>query len=207
MKKRLFVILDAGHGGVINGEYQTAGKRSPIWSDGTQLFEGVFNRAICSRIAIKLEKLGIDYDIVYNDSDVPLKDRVTLANSLAEYHKKTHDCLLISVHANGGGGTGFECYTYHGQTKSDVFASLLCDEFDHVFPNEKLRVDFSDGDADKEANFYILRKTTMASVLSENFFMDTEKDCKLIMSIEGQALIAGLHVRAIQSFKGYYDYE
>ena len=39
-------ILDNGHGGIINGVYQTAGKRSPIWADGTQLFEGEFNRAI-----------------------------------------------------------------------------------------------------------------------------------------------------------------
>ena len=28
------VLIDAGHGGVLNGIYQTAGKRSPVWDDG-----------------------------------------------------------------------------------------------------------------------------------------------------------------------------
>ena len=36
-------ILDNGHGGMIDGVYQTPGKRSPVWPDGTQLFEGEFN--------------------------------------------------------------------------------------------------------------------------------------------------------------------
>ncbi|MEF1204613.1 hypothetical protein [Photobacterium damselae] len=49
MKQPLF-ILDAGHGGIINGQYQTEGKRSPIWDDGSQLFEGEFNRAVVKGI-------------------------------------------------------------------------------------------------------------------------------------------------------------
>ena len=40
----MIVLLDNGHGGIINGEYQTPGKRSPVWADGSQLFEGEFNR-------------------------------------------------------------------------------------------------------------------------------------------------------------------
>ena len=43
-------ILDNGHGGMIDGVYQTPGKRSPVWPDGTQLFEGEFNRAIVDRL-------------------------------------------------------------------------------------------------------------------------------------------------------------
>ena len=46
----MIVILDAGHGGMIDGEYQTAGKRSPIWDDGSQYFEGVGNREIVSKL-------------------------------------------------------------------------------------------------------------------------------------------------------------
>ena len=49
------VILDAGHGGIINGNYQTPGKRSPVFSGGQQLFEGEFNRAVKARIKEKLE--------------------------------------------------------------------------------------------------------------------------------------------------------
>jgi hypothetical protein len=52
-------ILDNGHGGIIDGVYQTSGKRSPKWEDGTQLFEGEFNRAVVKRIV----KLCEDSDI------------------------------------------------------------------------------------------------------------------------------------------------
>ena len=34
-KMNTTILLDAGHGSIINGHYQTAGKRSPIWEDGS----------------------------------------------------------------------------------------------------------------------------------------------------------------------------
>lgn len=49
MSKYLW-LLDPGHGGVIDGEYQTPGKRSPLLEDNKQLYEGEFNRAIVQRI-------------------------------------------------------------------------------------------------------------------------------------------------------------
>ncbi len=44
------IILDAGHGGMINGKYQTKGKRSPTWEDGSVLYEGECNRQIKDRV-------------------------------------------------------------------------------------------------------------------------------------------------------------
>ena len=55
------ILLDNGHGGIINGKYQTAGKRSPVWSNKEQLFEGEFNRAIVNGIIEKLTALNIPY--------------------------------------------------------------------------------------------------------------------------------------------------
>ena len=48
-------LLDSGHGGLDpdTGEYVTPGKRSPVWDDGTQYFEGVGNRDIVKRILDK----------------------------------------------------------------------------------------------------------------------------------------------------------
>ena len=51
------VILDAGHG------YNTKGKRSPVWSDGSQLFEWEFNRDVVKRIRegiIKTKVMTVD---------------------------------------------------------------------------------------------------------------------------------------------------
>jgi N-acetylmuramoyl-L-alanine amidase len=53
-------LFDNGHGGVIDGKYQTAGKRSPVWEDGSQLLEGVFNRAIVKRLMKSCTDAGID---------------------------------------------------------------------------------------------------------------------------------------------------
>lgn len=61
-----------------------------------------------------------------------------------------------------------------------------------------MRSDYSDGDPDKEANFAILTKTTCPAILTENFFMDTEKDCRFIMSEDGRERIANMHVAAIK---------
>jgi N-acetylmuramoyl-L-alanine amidase len=55
-----------------------------------------------------------------------------------------------------------------------------------------------DGDPDREANFYILRKTACPAVLTENFFMDTERDCHFIMSEAGRQAVADMHVSAIK---------
>ncbi len=46
------IILDAGHG------VDCAGKRSPIWGDGSQLLEWEFNRDIVRRIAAMLKSGG-----------------------------------------------------------------------------------------------------------------------------------------------------
>ena len=74
-------LLDAGHGGVIGGIYQTSGKRSPIFENGTQLFEGVFNRAVVEKIKHILQTEGISYvDVVNSDKDIPLGKRVQIAN-------------------------------------------------------------------------------------------------------------------------------
>ncbi|PQJ91697.1 N-acetylmuramoyl-L-alanine amidase [Photobacterium phosphoreum] len=193
-----FILLDPGHGGVINGIYQTPGKRSPLWSDGSQLFEGEFNRAITQGISQALTLRGIENKIIVPElEDISLPTRVRRANHLVTQYP-VHQCLLISVHANAGGGSGFEIFTSRGQTDSDIIADHITHAFTQVFPNKPLRCDYSDGDSDKERGFYMLRKTRMAAVLTENFFMDNEVECCLIlMQPKGRQKIIDYHVRGI----------
>lgn len=192
----MVIILDNGHGS------ETCGKRSPKWADGKQLFEYEFNRDIVKRIARKLNEAGIPYFILVPEiNDVSLCERRRRAN---EYAAKHGECLLISIHANAGGGTGFEAYTYHGNSKADKFAEMLYEEAEKTLKGFKVRKDLSDGDADKESNFYILKHTKCPAVLSENLFMDTERDCRFLLSDVGREAIATLHFNAI---KRYYDEE
>ena len=181
------ILLDPGHGGMIKGKYQTKGKRSPVWEDGRQLFEGEFNRAVVNRVKQLMYKAGYPcVDIVNTQEDMPLEQRTRKANKF--YHDNTKDCILISVHANAGGGTGHETFTSPGETSADPFAELmieaLCNEFDGEL---RLRADDSDGDHDKEARFWMVMQTVMPAFLVECAFMDTlSPDCELLMSEEGR---------------------
>ena len=183
------IILDNGHG------RDTPGKRSPVWPDGTQLFEFRFNRDIVRRIALELEWNRIDYHIlVPEESDISLTERCRRANELY----KERDCILLSIHANAGGGTGYESFTSKGYTMSDEYATILCMQMQEDFPEWKMRFDYSDGDPDKESQFAILVNSKCPAILSENFFMDTEKDCRFIQSEMGRIRIAKSHVFAIK---------
>lgn len=187
------ILLDNGHGA------ETKGKRSPVWSDGTQLFEYEFNRDIVKRLSILLDQNGIDYVVLVPElNDVPLNERCDRANKI--YDETNGDCVLFSIHSNAGGGTGLEFYTTRGETKSDEIATILYENAKQEFEKDgyKMRHDLSDGDVDKEADFYILRHTKAPAVLAEWFFMDTEKDCKFIMSNEGRERIAKVMLKTIQ---------
>lgn len=187
------VLLDNGHG------KETAGKRSPVWSDGSQLFEWEFNRDIVRRIAEKLEADGIPYRVlVPEETDISLTERARRANEIAK--ENNGKAYVLSIHANAGGGTGWEVYTSPGQTPSDAIATVFFEEAGREFVPDgwRMRSDYSDGDPDKEANFAILTKTTCPAILTENFFMDTEKDCRFIMSEDGRERIANMHVAAIK---------
>lgn len=186
------VILDNGHG------LETQGKRSPKWKDGTQLFEYEFNRNIVNRIAKMLDAIGIKYRVLVPEViDISLGERCRRANRI--YQETDGKCFVVSIHANAGGGTGWEVYTSKGQTKSDAIATVFYNEAKKAFPEQRMRTDIhSDGDPDKESQFYILVHTKAPSILTENFFMDNEKDCRLIMSEEGRERIARFHVEAIK---------
>lgn len=184
------ILLDAGHG------IDTPGKRSPIWDDYEQLFEWEFNRDLARLIASECEALDIDVVRVVTESyDVPLSERCKRINALA----RERDCILFSIHANAGGGTGFEVFTTKGETGADAIATGLIAQLEKDFPEIKMRKDFSDGDPDKEADFYILKHTICPAVLVENLFMDNESDCRLLLDGEFRANLALSYVEYIKT--------
>ena len=104
------ILIDNGHG------ENTAGKRSPMWPDGTELREWEFNRDIAQRVFFALQRHGVDVElIVKEDIDVPLSERCNRVNQIAKAVGK-NNCLLVSIHANAGGGTGWEAFTSVGET-------------------------------------------------------------------------------------------
>lgn len=189
----MIVLLDNGHGGLINGEYQTEGKRKD-WGDHGIIYEGEFNRAIVNGIIEILTEKKIPYvNIAPEYRDVTLTTRVNRANEFSG-----QPCFYMSVHANAGGGNGVEVFTSPGRTKSDQIATIFGEEFQNTFPNRRLRTDFSDGDLDKEEKFFVLMNTKMPAILTENFFMDNLEEFRdLLNTKEGRQQIIDYHVNTI----------
>lgn len=181
-------ILDAGHGGEKDGVYTTAPAKMFKFGDGFEIREGVINRAITKLLYQKLQADGINFVLVYDDvEDTPLAERVAIADRL---FTKNPNAIYLSIHSNAGQGKGFEVFTSKGQNKSDKVAYFFCEKYKELFPYFAFRADQADGDADKEEDFYVLRKTDCPALLVENLFFDNRTEAEFLASDAGQEAIA-----------------
>lgn len=195
-KSNYLWLLDAGHGGMKNGVYTTAPAKQFIFDDGLAAYEGVINRKITEVVYKQLELKQIDFALVFDDvEDTPLSQRVTIADNV---YRKDKRAVYLAIHSNAGGGRGFEIFTSKGQTTSDKVAAVFCEVYKQHFPSFLFRADMSDGDADKEADFYVLRKTDCPALLVENLFFDNRKEAEYLISEAGQLAIANCIVAAIE---------
>ncbi len=191
------ILIDNGHG------CNTAGKCSP---DG-RFREYAWAREIARAIVSDRQDLGYDAErIVPEEYDVSLSARCQRVNSWSDELGKGN-VLCVSIHVNAAGNgdrwynaTGWSAYTCKGQTTSDKLADCLYKQAALWLPGHHLRMDYSDGDPDIEADFAILKKTACACVLTENGFQDCEESLRFIESNEGKEAIIGLHVDGILDF-------
>jgi len=200
-------ILDPGHGGMINKVYQTAGKRSPKFDDNSVLYEGVNNRDIARKLIIAMEQEDIKcIDIVASEQDISLVTRVDRANKLS----KTKPCVYISIHsdANGDGVTwdkasGMSVYTSEGDTgKSDDFAELVINELQDNFKDTvKWRTESTDGDKDKEENFYVLKNTNCPAILCELGFHTNKEEATKMLTDDWKNKVVVSIIYAIKKFE------
>jgi len=197
-KSNYLWLLDAGHGGLTkDGKYTTGPAKMFTFPDGVTVYEGVINRKIADLVYNALESKQIDFALVYDDvEDTPLSQRTMTADNV---YRKDKRAVYLSVHSNAGGGSGFEIFTSPGQTKSDKIANIFCEIYQKRFPGFPFRADKSDGDADKEADFYVLRKTDCPALLVENLFFDNRTDANFLLSPAGQKQIADCIVEAIET--------
>lgn len=206
MSKYIYV-LDPGHGGIVNRQYVTPGKRSPKFDDGSVLYEGVNNREIVKMLVKAMESEGIKcIDIVASEQDVALTTRVDRANNLS----RSKPCIYISIHsdANGDGvnwdkASGMSVYTSEGDTgKSDDFAELVINELQENFKDSvKWRTETTDGDKDKEENFYVLKNTNCPAILCELGFHTNKEEATKMLSVEWKNKIVLSIIYAIKKFE------
>ena len=188
-------LLDNGHGGMIDGEYQTAGKRSPVF-DGQQIYEGVWNREIVKLLARLMDRAGKNYAIIVpEEKDVPLLERVDRCEKI-QSHYTTFKCMGISVHGNGynkESANGIEVWTSIGETYSDYIAECFMDNAKRL----GFAMRYGNGDEDKEARFTIITKTSMPFILTENGFYTNKEDFKKMNDPKFKKEIAKVHFKTI----------
>lgn len=195
----MIILVDNGHG--IN----TKGKRSP---DG-RLMEYAYARDVAKEIVNRLTRLGYDARrIVTEETDVPLQKRVLRVNQVCQI-AGSRNVLMVSVHCNAAppddgkwhNARGWEAYTSPGRTAGDRLADCLYASARNNLPNIfHIRMDMTDGDADKEARFYMLTQTWCAAVLTENLFQDNRHDVDYLLSEDGFNAIVQLHVDGIVDY-------
>lgn len=172
-------LIDSGHGGMIDDKYVTAPSKMHKFNTGETFYEGVFNREIKHQLVDKMmAKDLVHIDVCPTELDIPLDARVDVVN---KYHEKYTNAVLVSLHSNAGGGTGFEVWTSYGQTRSDKFAEILGQHLIAGFSNIAYRPDTHNGDLVKDSHFYILKWTRCPAVLPECLFFDNWDDYQLLI--------------------------
>jgi N-acetylmuramoyl-L-alanine amidase len=175
----MIVILDAGHGGSIDGVYQTRGKQSPERPDGTRLYEGVNNRKIVEDLKKELEWNGIPFiDVVNTQEDKGLSKRIREAN------KVDGDTLYLSIHSNAAGkngewstARGFGTYIYKTAGRKSVERA----EIMHKNLAEQL-TQFTKDRGIRRRDFAVLRETKGSAILLELGFHSNLEESYLIES-------------------------
>lgn len=208
----MVILIDNGHG------VNTLGKQSPLikgsglkvsseFTENGRFKEWKYTRVIANMVVETLKAMGYDARLlVSEDKDISLSERVKRTNAICKKYG-TSNVLLISVHANAAGdsskwmtGKGWEAYTTVGKTKSDTLAEYLYKRAEKNFEDRKIRMDKSDGDMDKESNFYIIKNSYCPAVLTENFFYDNKDDLEYLTSDEGVHAVVRTHVEGIVDY-------
>ena len=211
----MIILIDNGHGE--NTEFN--GKFSPFLSDveipeefitKNRFREWRYNRIISKQVVDILVNMGYDARLVTpEDKDISLSERIRRINTICN-KEGAGNVVLVSIHSNAKGdgsswqdAKGWEAYTTRGETKSDKLADLLYKRADAYFKGRKIREDWSDGDRDKETDFYIIKKAYCPAVLTENFFYDNKDDLKYLTSEEGIHSVVRTHVEGIIDFVNF----
>lgn len=189
------ILIDNGHG------FDTQGKQSP---DG-RFKEYAFAREIAKRVVKCLQCKGYDAQrIVEEESDISLSMRCKRVNDICR-KVGSKNVLLVSIHSNAAGADrkwhnakGFSAHVgNNASTNSKKLASCLWNcaieqglKGNRAVPNEKFIVQ----------NLAMCRDTLCPAVLTENLFYDNQEDLEYLLSEDGKATIAKVHVDGIISY-------
>ena len=183
------VALDDGHG------IDTAGKRTPQFSDGTYMKENEFNEKVMFYTQENLVRCGIGVMYVAPEqTDTSLSLRAQRANNAGSD-------IYISIHANAYGSSwnianGFETYIY----SADDYNTLYLAECVHGacvsatgLKNRGIK---------ENPTLFVLNSTKMPAILVECGFMTNKNEAELLMSDDYRRTVAEAITKGVCRYYG-----
>lgn len=156
MSKKVFIGV--GHGGSDPGAVK-------------YIVEKEYTLKVAFALAETLSKYGVDYKLSRTqDIDTDMNSKVAMCNA----YKPD---LVVDIHFNAGGGTGFEVYRYSGGGTSLTLANNINAEVKKIMSSRGVKTRLGDGGRDY---FAIIRDTDAPAVLCEGGFVDTQSDADFI---------------------------
>ncbi|MBE9034901.1 N-acetylmuramoyl-L-alanine amidase, partial [aff. Roholtiella sp. LEGE 12411] len=174
---KLLVVIDPGHGGKDSGAPDLSG-----------LLEKDVVLPIGRRIAAILEQNGVQA-VLTRDADffVELQGRVDIA-------ERVNATVFVSVHANSVDGrpdvNGLEVYYYDsGYALAEVVRKSILQNIDTIKDR-----------GTRKARFYVLRKSSMPSILVETGYMSGREDNPRLGTAEYQNRMAEAIARGVLKY-------
>ena len=228
-KQDAMIILGTAHLGTTPGKCSPDKRlREAVWSREICKELRTKLRAYNYKVEIDYEPLNPSADMKGATPKIEqsheLAVRVNYVNSLCRKHGK-NNCLYVSIHVDAAGNDdkwhtagGFTVWTSVGKTKSDILAEHIYDrafinltEYSKLMSQGKMlgyydskqkpfRMDTSDGDKDKESDFYVLKNTSCPAVLVECMFQDNRSDVDFLLSDIGRHSIIRTLLEGIISY-------
>jgi N-acetylmuramoyl-L-alanine amidase len=199
----IYVVLrDGGHG------VDTSGKRTPyIKSLGRSIKESEFNEPVSALFGDEIKRHGvIVHDISEGIKDVPLVVRTNIANNYLNYYIRKYGAgnvrvVLVSFHFNafdgkfaGADPSGISVHIQPGSTYARKLAECV---------GKHLR-----GGTRQvwrgivEQNLHITREFEGVGILTENGFMDNEKEASLMLDKQFQKEVATETAKGVLEYFG-----
>lgn len=158
--KRVFIGVGHQHGGSDPGAVK-------------YITEKEYTLKTAFALAEYLSAAGIDYKLSRTqDIDTELNSKVAMCNAY-------NPDLVVDVHFNAGGGSGFEVYYSRVGGTSKTLAENINAEVKKIMSSRGIKTKLGDGGADY---FGIIRDTSAPAVLCEGGFVDTQSDADFIKS-------------------------
>lgn len=170
------VFLSAGHGGSDPGAV------------GNGLLEKTVNLNALLACKAELERHGVSVVCSRTtDAEDPVGEEVREANACGAD-------VALSMHANAGGGDGWEAYCWGGDPDGKRLAAL-CEKHVKALGQNSRGV--------KTGNhLYFVNSTNMTAVLVESFFVDNAADKQIGDTVDEQRAFGVAYAKAILEYLG-----